>query len=150
MFNALFDSTPIPLLQKVASFTERRHEVLTGNIANVSTPDYQTRDLPVAAFQEALKEAAQRLHYAAGESDRPGDGLLDPRSTAALEDLFPSYLFQSVESAAPGSITFQDGNNRNIEAEVMEMTKNSLLQNTAIELMSVQMSRLQAVISERA
>jgi flagellar basal-body rod protein FlgB len=46
-----------PLLEQLAAFTERRHEVLTGNIANISTPDYKTRDLPVAKFQEALQQA---------------------------------------------------------------------------------------------
>ena len=41
MFDRLFDTSTIPLLAKMAAFTERRHEVLTGYIANISTPDPQ-------------------------------------------------------------------------------------------------------------
>ena len=68
--------------------------------------------------------------------------------SAPAEELFPRTLFRAVESP-PRGITFQDGNNRNIEMEAMELTKNSLLQNVAIELLNAQFTRLQAVISER-
>jgi flagellar basal-body rod protein FlgB len=57
-------------------------------------------------------------------------------------------LFQAVERS--DNFTFLDGSNRNVEQEVMEMTKNSLIQNFAVELMIAQMGILQAVISERA
>jgi len=148
MLNSLFDSSTVPLLQKVASFAERRHEVLAGNIANISTPDYKTRDLPVAAFQNALKEAVARRQPGA-ESNGANWSFTAPATNPPLAKLFPAELFQATEAPA-GSVTFQDGNNRSIEHEVMEMTKNSLLQNIAIELMNAQLNRLQAVISERA
>lgn len=147
MLNSLFDSTTVPLLQKVASFAERRHEVLAGNIANISTPDYKTRDLPVAAFQAALQDAVARRQPAANPAGR--DWSFTTAQSAPLSKLFPTELFEATE-LSPGSVTFQDGNNRSVEREVMEMTKNSLLQNIAIELMNAQMNRLQAAISERA
>ena len=62
---------------------------------------------------------------------------------------FPRTLFRAV-AGPPRTLTFQDGNNRSIEQEVMEMTKNSIMQSVAIELMNAQLNRLQAVISERA
>ena len=135
----------IPLLEKVAVFGERRQEVLAGNIANIDTPNYKTRDLPVAAFQQALKEAVAR-HL------RPpslaGGMTANSSQVKSLADLFPEELFQVVDSPAR-NITFQDGNNRSIESEWMEMTKNTMMQNFAIELMIAQMNLLQAVISER-
>ena len=60
MIDQLFNSSTIPLLAKVAAFAERRHEALAGNVANISTPDYRTRDLPVADFRSALEEAVSQ------------------------------------------------------------------------------------------
>ncbi len=148
MIDQLFNSSTIPLLAKVAAFTERRHEALAGNIANISTPDYRTRDLPVAEFRAALEAAVAH--------DRPAEGAGSPAwsytaasANEANSEFFPRTLFRAVE-APPKTLTFQDGNNRSIENEVMEMTKNSLMQSVAIELMNAQLNRLQAVISERA
>jgi len=148
MIDRLFDSSTIPLLLKTAAFTERRHEVLAGNIANASTPDYRTRDLPVAQFQSALQEAVARKRPvdSAGEKAWSFAAASDP---ADGTDPFPQSLFRALESSR-GTVTFQDGNNRSIEQEVMEITKNSLMQTLAIEVMNAQFSRLQAVISERA
>lgn len=145
MFDSLFNSTTIPLLQKVAAFTERRNEALAGNVANISTPNYKTRDLPVAEFQKALQEAVARRTDA---TQPAGENWKFTSISAESADLFPAKLFR-IADASSGGITFQDGNDRNIESEMMEMTKNSLLQNMAIELLSAQMNRLQAVISER-
>jgi flagellar basal-body rod protein FlgB len=152
MFDRLFDTSTIPLLAKMAAFTERRHEVLTGNIANISTPDYRTRDLPVGEFQAALAEAVSRRNVA-GAPGQAGWSFLAQATEAAgaqpAAELFPQTLFRAAQGP-PRTLTFQDGNNRSIEQEVMEITKNSMMQGVAIELMNAQMNRLQAVISERA
>jgi len=148
MMDRLFDSSTIPLLAKVAAFAERRHEVLSGNVANISTPDYRTRDLPVAEFKAALAEAVAR-RQTAGSPEQAGWSYTTVSDKGPAGELFPQTLMQAVESA-PRSLTFQDGNNRSIEQEVMEITKNSIMQSVAIELMDAQLNRLQAVISERA
>jgi len=143
-----------PLLEQLAAFTERRHEVLTGNIANISTPDYKTRDLPVAKFQEALQQAVtnqqRQVHGPRSLTDILGGtaGGNGSSASSSVKDNFPAELFQAVERS--DNFTFLDGSNRNVEQEVMEMTKNSLIQNFAVELMIAQMGILQAVISERA
>ncbi len=148
MLDALFDSSTIPLLAKMAAFTERRHDVLAGNVANVSTPDYHTRDLPVADFQAALAEAVSHKRPA-GPSGKPAWSYTAASGTETLREFFPPALFRAAESPQK-TLTFQDGNNRSIEKEVMEMTKNSLMQSVAVELMNSQFTRLEAVISERA
>lgn len=142
MLQPLLNSTTIPLLEKVASFAERRHEILAGNLANIDTPGYRTRDLPVGAFQESLERAVALRQ-------RPASlGAAETAGRAPLDELFSPELFEAVE-AASHNLTFQDGANRSIEHEVMEMTKNAMLQNFAIELMVAQMNMMQAVISER-
>jgi flagellar basal-body rod protein FlgB len=148
MIDALFESSTIPLLAKAAAFAERRHEALAGNIANISTPDYRTRDLPVAEFRAALEEAVSRKRPV-DSSGRPAWSFSSISSSPSAKELFPQTLFRAVPAPAK-SLTFQDGNNRSIEQEVLEMTKNSIMQTVAIELMNTQLNRLQAVISERA
>jgi flagellar basal-body rod protein FlgB len=135
----------MPLLEQAAAFAERRQDVLAGNIANISTPGYRTRDLPVSEFQDAMRQAI------ANESRPSTPSLAGPLAAAQTpaKAFFPDELFQAVERPAE-AFTFQDGNNRSIESEVLQLTRNSMLQSYAVELMTAQMNLLQAVISERA
>src|SRR5689334_23051863 len=65
MLEKLFTNSALPALQQVVAFTEARQGVLAGNVANVHTPGYRTRDLSVESFQQALKKQI--------EADRLGD-----------------------------------------------------------------------------
>ncbi|QDV17019.1 Flagellar basal body rod protein FlgB [Gimesia panareensis] len=154
MIDQILNSNTLPLLEKMAAFAERRQEVLAGNIANIDTPGYKMRDLPVADFQQALQEAVQLqegLGQPAARSSLSMPATLgEQRATETeLQSLFPRSLFQARETS-PQNLTFNDENNRSIEAQVMHMTKNSLMQQFAVETMMAQMNQLLTVISERA
>jgi len=154
MLEQILNSNTLPLLEKMAAFSERRQEVLAGNIANIDTPSYKMRDLPVADFKQALREAVELQEGlgrpATQQSLSMPATLGQPRETVSqLESLFPRQLFQAQE-ASPQNLTFQDANNRSIESQVMQMTKNSLMQQFAVETMMAQMNQLLTVISERA
>ncbi len=154
MLQSLLNSTTVPLLEKVAAFGERRHEVLAGNLANIDTPGYKTRDLSLESFQEALQQAVERRRQPAGDPlgslNSPGSGIPSPPTQSSqIDDLFPAKLFQAVE-APPANITFNDAGNRSVEHEAMELNKNAMMQKLAVEMMAAQMAMLQAVISERA
>jgi flagellar basal-body rod protein FlgB len=142
----LTGSTTIPLLARVAAFAERRHEILTGNLANASTPGYRARDLPVARFQQALSQAVSQ------NSVSTSGGVREWSHSAALGAApladFPEELLQAVEIQETHP-SFQDGNNRSLERDVMRMSQNLMLQSLAIELLTAQFNRLQAVVSER-
>ncbi|MCA9020693.1 MAG: hypothetical protein KDA74_11150, partial [Planctomycetaceae bacterium] len=58
-------------------------------------------------------------------------------------------LFQARE-ATPQNLTFQDANNRSVESQMMQMTKNSMMQQFAVEVMMAQLNQLLTVVSERA
>ncbi|GAB4135785.1 MAG: flagellar biosynthesis protein FlgB [Planctomycetaceae bacterium] len=139
----LFDTTSLSLLEKIARFGERRHEVLAGNIANINTPHYRMRDLPVADFREALEKAVITQH----QSAKPTSENQTVNQTQP-KNLFPETLFKAVE-AAPENLTFQDANNRSVEVQMMELTKNNMMQRFAIELMRLQYNMLQTAITER-
>jgi flagellar basal-body rod protein FlgB len=133
---SIVDGTTIPLLEKLAMFGERRNTVLASNVANIDTPNYHRRDLPVEDFERALREA---IHGGAARTDQ---------AAAGPAGLSPELL--QVREAGSPSLTFQDNSNRSIEHEMMEMTKNLSLQSFAITLLTTQMGMLQAAIKQQA
>lgn len=146
MVQSLLSNPSLKLLEQVAAFGERRHEVLAGNIANIETPNYRMRDLPVERFHKALQEAVNR-NRTSGET-LAANAVTSAEHPHYVDDLFTSDLFQAAESD-PNNLTFQDANNRSLERQVMAMTKNSMLQSFALELIRFQLNSLQSVISER-
>ena len=144
--SSMFSGTTLPLLEQVARFTNKRQDVLTANVANIDTPNYKRRDLPLEAFEKALREAIStgQSRREAGVSPVNNSPSLGHTSTTAL----PEQLFQAIEAQSP-SLNFQDNNNRSVEHEMMEMTKNNLMQSFAITLMNAQFGMLQAAIREQ-
>ncbi len=134
MINQLLGSTTLPALEESLRFTEARHEVLAGNIANWSTPDYEVRDLSVTEFQRRLKEAIelqqsyQRPSIRGLSRSKRGDPLREVR--------------QSLKT-----IRYHDGSNVGLEQQVTELVKNQLMHNTAITLLQNQFRMLQTAIS---
>ncbi len=154
MLQPLLNQSPVALLKQVAKFTERRQDVLAGNVANIDTPGYRMRDLPLKEFHAAL-ESTLAMRQAQQPMSPVSPGLawtLDQPASPGhvppqLENLFPETLFQARTVEHQPGITFQDANNRSIEHQMMELTKNSLLQNFAIQVMNAQYGQLQAAIT---
>jgi flagellar basal-body rod protein FlgB len=132
----LFQSTTIPMLEQVVGFTQNRHEILAGNIANSSTPGYVAQDLSVAEFEKRLKEAVESQQRAS-EPSSPGDLLTSP--SAKLAEVKKN----------PQSILFHDQSQVGLEYQVTEMVKNRMQHNTALSVMVSQFRLLQTAISER-
>jgi flagellar basal-body rod protein FlgB len=136
MLANLFNATTIPALGEVINFAQARHTVLAGNVANVNTPGYRLRDLSPTEFQQRLKEALaqsqqQNRPISPGlANSQPGDPLRQVR--ASLEN-----------------IVYHDDTNIDLEKQVAEMTKNQLLHNFALTIMTDQFQLLQTAISER-
>jgi flagellar basal-body rod protein FlgB len=136
MYQGLFQSSSIPVLQEVVNFSQARHTVLAGNIANLDTPGYRVRDLSVEDFQTRLKEAIEARRRPPARRS-PGDPA--PReslSTASVSD-------------EPKTILYHDDSNVGIEYQVTEMVKNQMQHNLALTIMSSQMQLLEVAISER-
>ena len=136
MLSGLFSSTNIPVLGEVLNFAQARHGVLAGNIANVNTPGYRTRDLSQTAFQESLKEAIQTA--------RTGGRPLSPGLARSQE----GDPMRSVRSSLE-NILYHDDTNLDLEKQVAEITKNQLLHNFALTVMTDQFALLESAISER-
>ena len=136
MLPGIFNGTSIPVLQEVISFSEKRHELLASNIANMDTPGYKTRDFNTEAFQTELKQAIETR---------------DSRRTALpgqITDNANPNDMQKVRDSLK-HIVYHDGSDVSMEHQVTELSKNQMMHNMAIALMSSQFRMLQTAISER-
>ncbi len=86
MFDALVQSTSIPVLEQVVRFAQARHTVLAGNLANLHTPGYRVRDLSVEDFQSRLREALE-ARQASRAALSPGLNAGPPGLAATWPDL---------------------------------------------------------------
>lgn len=136
MSGSIFNASTIPMLEQVLNFSQSRHNLLAGNIANLDTPGYKVRDLNVDKFQMRLREAIE-------ERNKPNEPL-----SPGLVSTRESDPMRSVRDSIPG-ILFHDESNVGIEQQVMELSKNQIMHNMAISLMEQQMRLLQTAISER-
>ncbi len=136
MLPDLFQSTSVPLLEQVVNFSQARHNVLAGNIANIDTPGYRTRDISPEMFQERLRDALQErdaLQRSQGLRAANPDGV-DP----------VAGMSRNLES-----ILRHDGVNVGIEGQVTEIAKNQVQHNMALAIMNSQFRLLNTAISER-
>jgi flagellar basal-body rod protein FlgB len=136
MLPHLFESTTIPVLGEVLNFAQARHTVLAGNIANVNTPGYRLRDLSQTAFQEQLKKA---IAFSKQSSQPVSPGSLPARPGGPLRQV----------SASLQNLLYHDDTNLDLEKQVAEMSKNHMLHNFALTVITDQFQLLQTTISER-
>jgi flagellar basal-body rod protein FlgB len=140
MLSGMFDSTTIPALGEVLNFAQARHGVLAGNIANVNTPGYRTRDLSQTVFQEKLKEAISLARTPQSQPAEP----LSPGLARSEEGDPLREVRSSLEN-----ILYHDDTNIDLEKQVAEISKNQLLHNFALTVMTDQFALLESAISER-
>jgi flagellar basal-body rod protein FlgB len=147
MLPSLLNSTTIPLLEQVVNFTEARHGVLAGNIANMDTPGYRTRDLSTEKFQANLKEAVAAQHASTGsanETDRYGS-LPSFGGAKADSNLDP---YRNVKDSLK-DILYHDNSDVSMEQQVNEIVKNQTEHNLAIDIMTAQLRLLRAAVTEK-
>jgi flagellar basal-body rod protein FlgB len=142
---SLFNSSTLSVLEQVVNFTEARHGVLAGNIANLDTPGYRSRDLPTEEFQTRLKEAIE-------SRSRPPVSTapysLSPLSPTASSSLRTTDKLSTVTDTVKGMLRHDD-NNSSLEEQVSEIAKNQAQHNLALSLMTAQFRLLRAAITER-
>ncbi|MCA9100756.1 MAG: flagellar basal body rod protein FlgB [Pirellulales bacterium] len=134
--SAMFSNTTVPVLEQLVNFTESRHSVLAGNIANFDTPGYRTRDLSVEKFQARLSQAIELR-------DRYQDTGLFAGATTYDQDPFHDA------SADMRGILFHDDSDGSLENQVSAITKNQMMHNMALTIMTNQFRQISAAISEK-
>lgn len=142
MIHKMFDSTTIPVLEQVMNFSQARHAVLAGNIANLDTPGYRVRDLSPEKFEARLKSALterDQRHVATSHADAYSPG----NSLAAATPV--SEVTESLQD-----LLYHDDSTGSMEKQVAAISKNQMQHNLAVSILSSQFRLLQAAITERA
>lgn len=126
----LIDYTTINLLASDLDLRVRHNEMIASNIANVDTPGYKATELE---FDRILDQASDSLRLLTTDSRHI--------ATAPGGQNLPSTR----ESSAPGRA---DGNNVQIEEEMLKLTQNSIKYNISIQLLTRRLNSLKNAIAE--
>ena len=140
MLPSMLNRTTLPVLEQAVSFAQARHGVLAGNIANIDTPGYKTRDLSPDLFQESLKEAIEQRDNAPTQQASPG--MPTPEQSRDFD------AFADVKESTR-HILYHDQSDVSLESQVTELAKNQSMHNMAIGLLTQQFRQLEAAITER-
>lgn len=125
MIEQLFSSTNYQTAKQLLDVATMRHEALASNIANVETPGYKRVDLA----KDFTKEFAAHLRGASGMGGAP--------------------KAQLVVDAAASSVR-KDGNNVELDKELLAMSKNEVEYDTLTEFVSGSIKQLHLAISGRS
>jgi flagellar basal-body rod protein FlgB len=128
MIDALFNDSTVRLLEQTMSFTEQRHNVLLADIANSDTPGYVQRDLPVAQFQQALREAVRRQRESLNDAYEP-----QSQDDLGFESGGSSVSADAVE--LPMSVPFHDRGVRSMEYLMSQLADNAQAHNMAAQFL---------------
>ncbi len=112
------------LISKLLDATALRHQAISQNIANVNTPGYQRVDV---SFEEQLVRVLQE------------EGSQSPR----WDDLRPQM------EPMPVGLSRADGNNVDIDHEMGQLTKNSVLFDTYAHILAAKLNIMRSAITGR-
>jgi flagellar basal-body rod protein FlgB len=138
----LIGSESLPVLEKVAAFTEGRHRVLAENIANIDTPGYRTKQLDPKLFQAKLAEAVEARQGTNGSS------LELPRTRQFCTDE-QGILHVTPTLDPPQNVLFHDGTNASIEDLMTSLSENTLMHRVAVELIQHRIAHMRRAIAGR-
>jgi len=143
MIAGMFDDGALPVLERMVQFTERRHRLLTDNIANLSTPFFKPVDLDTDSFQRQLGQAIDDRRRSA----TPVAGPLRLRDSGQVR--FQPDGLDVRPQATNDNVLFHDQNNRSLERTMQHLAENTMAHNMAIEMLRSRYGMLQLAIRER-
>ena len=132
MIDQIFSGGSYQAVKQMLDMTSQRHEALAGNIANVETPGYRRADLDksaVADFQSKMREAAGTGNFAG--TAKSGHSAMRTVLDADARSLRP------------------DGNNVEIDHELLAMSQNTVEYGTLTEFASNSLKCLKMAITGR-
>ncbi len=140
LFENLVNRGVSPVLERVMSFTQARHEVLVDNISNFDTVGYKMKNLPQDEFNRQLNQAIEK------RSRRGAGAALDLEATRNIRWDARYRVKASPVEIEENNILFQDENNRSVEKQMSQMASNALLHNMSAELLKQQYGLLSLAI----
>jgi len=129
MMIRLFDKA-IDRLTNGLEYTNRRHEVLTRNVANLETPGYRALDVTFEDYLKPARASAAELAPVKLAAGKPGD----PRARLVYAEDGPAR---------------QDGNDVNLDRQMARLAENTLFNHTLVQLLASRFSTVKQAISGR-
>ncbi len=145
LINDVTSSGALPSLEATLRFAGARQRLIAHNIANVSTPGFQPKDVSVGDFQEQLGEAVDARRARTGGAH----GKLGLKSSREVA-FGPGGRLTLTPDTTSGNILFHDRNDRDLERMMQALAENTGVYRVASELIRAQMDVLRAAITERA
>ena len=130
------------LLKDAIAGASDNHGAIASNIANMNTPNYRRVDV---SFKEAL---------AATEATPPDPNELSLKTDApnmiAINDEIPPQPYNPVPHIDESTQMRVDHSNVDLDQEMALLTQNSAYQQTAVQLLTTQYTRMRSAIEEHA
>jgi flagellar basal-body rod protein FlgB len=114
-----------PEIENLLSWTSKRQQALAGNVANLDTPGYRSKDY---SFREQLSAISMRA---------TANNHISP-----AEDSSSAQMYEVASKDKP------NGNNVDIERELTEITKNGLQYITLVQYLNQKIRTLRTAITE--
>jgi flagellar basal-body rod protein FlgB len=134
MANSILTDRAVEIAKLALDGLARRQEVISNNVANIDTPGYRAQNV---AFEGALQQAMDRDHPARLRATHPGH-LGAPTSVASLQ-----------ETPRIGGSTRADGNNVDIDVELVSMSETGIRYQAVSRFVSKKLLLLKAIASGR-
>ena len=132
MIDQLFSGGSYQAVKQMLDMTSQRHEAIAGNIANVETPGYRRVDLD----RNAVSDFQATMHAAATSGSFDGAAHAGHQSVRTTLDT-------EAQSSRP------DGNNVEIDHELLAMSQNTVEYGTLTEFASNSLKCLKMAITGR-
>jgi len=131
--NGIFDNT-FSLLERSLDLRSLNHRVLASNIANMDTPNYKAFELVVAEEMQRDPESGAKIPFVRTHINHL-PGKTEPSNQVRLKT-----------ARAPDFSLRGDGNTVDIERTMGKLAENTLLYNSAVQLIAKKFSGLRIAI----
>jgi flagellar basal-body rod protein FlgB len=133
---SLTNDTAITVAQRALNGLSYRKDLIAQNIANIDTPGYLAKEVN---FEETLKRVMDDGTGLEQNKTRPGHMSIEDKSTSD---------FYAVQNRPGGSLR-NDGNDVDMDQELIQMTETELKYQTLTTVVSKKLALLKAIASER-
>lgn len=133
---SLTNDSALTVAQRALNGLSYRKDLISQNIANIDTPGYLAKEVN---FEETLKRVMDDGTNLVQNKTRAGHMSMDDTSTSD---------FYAVQNRPGGSLR-NDGNDVDMDQELIEMTETELKYQTLTSVVSKKLALLKAIASER-
>ncbi|MBM3791532.1 MAG: flagellar basal body rod protein FlgB [Acidobacteria bacterium] len=129
------DDATLAAVESYLGRLTRRQQVIASNTANIDTPGYKTEEIPFhATMNELLSERTQQLRVSRPQHRGGASGAAGPNGP-------PVFEVENLPSRP-------DGNNVNLEQELLKLGQTSFAYTSIIQLLRVKFRTIASSINE--